>query len=45
MNGQDTKRAVGILNKIMDHELVGIVRYTHNSLMIMAITVSLSCLG
>jgi bacterioferritin len=34
MNDQDTKHAVGILNKIMEHELAGVVRYTHYSLMI-----------
>src|SRR4249920_1366806 len=34
MNDQDTQRAVGILNKIMEHELAGIVRYTHYSLMV-----------
>ncbi|GKS63735.1 bacterioferritin [Nitrospira sp.] len=34
MNGQDTQRAVEILNRIMEHELAGVVRYTHYSLMI-----------
>src|SRR5512141_484373 len=34
MNDQDTKRAVGILNKIMEHELAGVVRYTHYALMV-----------
>src|SRR6478752_4073544 len=34
MNEQDTQRAVGILNRIMEHELAGVVRYTHYSLMI-----------
>jgi bacterioferritin len=34
MNDQDTQRAVGILNKIMEHELAGVVRYMHYSLMI-----------
>ena len=34
MNDQDTKRAVGILNKIMEHELAGVVRYMHYSLMV-----------
>ncbi|MDH5640076.1 MAG: hypothetical protein OEY28_02195, partial [Nitrospira sp.] len=29
MNEQDTQRAVGILNTIMEHELAGVVRYTH----------------
>ena len=34
MNDQDTKHAVEILNKIMEHELAGVVRYTHYSLMV-----------
>lgn len=34
MNEQDTQRAVGILNKIMEHELAGVVRYMHYSLMV-----------
>lgn len=34
MNDQDTQRAVEILNRIMEHELAGVVRYTHYSLMI-----------
>jgi hypothetical protein len=34
MNDQDTQRAVGILNKIMEHELAGVVRYMHYSLMV-----------
>src|SRR3990167_7465152 len=34
MNDQDTQRAVGILNKIMEHELAGVVRYIHYSLMV-----------
>ena len=29
MNDQDTQRAVGILNRIMEHELAGVVRYMH----------------
>ncbi len=28
MNDQDTQRAVEILNRIMEHELAGVVRYT-----------------
>jgi bacterioferritin len=34
MNDKDTQRAVGILNKIMENELAGVVRYMHYSLMI-----------
>lgn len=34
MNEQDTQRAVGILNRIMEHELAGVVRYMHYSLMV-----------
>ena len=34
MNDQDTQRAVEILNRIMEHELAGVVRYMHYSLMI-----------
>jgi bacterioferritin len=34
MNEQDTQRAVGILNRIMELELAGVVRYTHYALMI-----------
>ena len=34
MNDQDTQRAVKILNTIMEHELAGVVRYTHYSLMV-----------
>lgn len=34
MNDTDTKKAIGILNKIMEIELAGVVRYTHYSLMI-----------
>ena len=34
MNEQDTTRAVGILNRIMELELAGVVRYTHYALMI-----------
>ncbi len=33
MNDQDTQRAVGILNKIMEHELAGVVRYMHYALL------------
>lgn len=32
MNDQDKKRAVVILNRIMELELAGVVRYTHYSL-------------
>ena len=34
MNDQDAVRAVAILNTIMEHELAGVVRYMHYSLMI-----------
>lgn len=34
MNEQDTKKAIEILNRIMELELAGVVRYTHYSLMI-----------
>ncbi len=34
MDEQETQRAVGILNHIMEHELAGVVRYMHYSLMI-----------
>jgi bacterioferritin len=34
MNDKDTKKAIKILNKIMELELAGVVRYTHYSLMI-----------
>ncbi len=34
MNEQDTQRAVAILNRIMELELAGVVRYTHYALMI-----------
>jgi len=34
MNETDTNKAIDILNKIMELELAGVVRYTHYSLMI-----------
>lgn len=34
MNEKQTQRAVKILNTIMEHELAGVVRYMHYSLMI-----------
>ena len=34
MNEQDKKRAVAVLNRIMELELAGVVRYTHYSLMV-----------
>jgi bacterioferritin len=34
MNAKETQRAVKILNTIMEHELAGVVRYVHYSLMI-----------
>ena len=34
MNDQETQRAIEILNRIMEHELAGVVRYTHYALMI-----------
>lgn len=34
MNETDTKKAIGILNTIMELELAGVVHYTHYSLMV-----------
>lgn len=34
MNDEDKKRAVSILNRIMELELAGVVRYTHYGLMV-----------
>lgn len=34
MNKSDTKKAIDLLNKIMELELAGVVRYTHYSLMV-----------
>ncbi|MEW4983916.1 MAG: ferritin-like domain-containing protein [Cycloclasticus sp.] len=34
MNDTDTQKAIDILNKIMEIELAGVVRYTHYSLMV-----------
>jgi bacterioferritin len=34
MNDTDTKNCIDILNKIMEVELAGVVRYTHYSLMV-----------
>ena len=34
MKDKDTKKAIRILNKIMELELAGVVRYTHYSLMV-----------
>lgn len=34
MNAEDTKLSIDVLNKIMEIELAGVVRYTHYSLMI-----------
>ena len=34
MNEKEKQRAVGILNRIMELELAGVVRYTHYSLMV-----------
>ena len=34
MNEADTQRAIEVLNKIMELELAGVVRYTHYSLMV-----------
>ena len=34
MNDSDTKKAIKLLNKIMELELAGVVRYMHYSLMI-----------
>ena len=34
MNDTDTQKAIELLNKIMEMELAGVVRYTHYSLMV-----------
>ena len=34
MNAEENNKAIELLNKIMEHELAGVVRYTHYSLMI-----------
>lgn len=34
MNDKDTNKAIDILNRIMEVELAGVVRYTHYSLMV-----------
>jgi bacterioferritin len=34
LNDADTKKAIELLNKIMELELAGVVRYTHYSLMV-----------
>ncbi len=34
MNDLDNKQVINILNKIMELELAGVVRYTHYSLMV-----------
>lgn len=34
MNDKEKQGAVGILNRIMEHELAGVVRYTHYALMV-----------
>jgi bacterioferritin len=34
MNESDKKRAIDLLNKIMETELAGVIRYTHYSLMV-----------
>jgi len=34
MNNTDTQKAIDVLNKIMEVELAGVVRYTHYSLMV-----------
>ncbi len=34
MNDTDTRKAIDVLNKIMETELAGVVRYTHYSLMV-----------
>ena len=34
MNETDTKKAIDILNKVMELELAGVVRYSHYSLMV-----------
>ena len=34
MQDLDTKEVIGVLNKILQYELSGVVRYTHYSLMV-----------
>jgi len=34
MNEEEKQKAIGVLNKIMELELAGVVRYTHYSLMV-----------
>lgn len=34
MNEQDKQQVIGVLNRIMESELAGVVRYTHYSLMV-----------
>ncbi len=34
MQDLDTKKVIGVLNKILQYELSGVVRYTHYSLMV-----------
>src|SRR5436190_6205729 len=34
MNENETQSAIGVLNKILELELAGVVRYTHYSLMV-----------
>ena len=34
MNDKEKQGAVGILNRIMEHEVAGVVRYTHYALMV-----------
>jgi len=34
MDDQEKQKAIKVLNQIMEHELAGVVRYTHYSLMV-----------
>jgi bacterioferritin len=38
MQGSDTQKAIDLLNRIMEVELAGVVRYTHYSLMVFGYT-------
>ena len=38
MNETDKQNAIEVLNKILELELAGVVRYTHYALMVLGIT-------
>jgi hypothetical protein len=45
MNDIDKREVVALLNRILESELAGVVRYTHYSLLVFAIIAFLSCHG